>query len=86
MLSGSLSFPYDTPISQDEITFNIHREVFHEINRFKYGDVVETAEGNIGLILTEEDCDKQGFVKYQVMIEGKKYIYSALELHPLSKK
>jgi hypothetical protein len=84
MLSGS--FAIDEPIFTDEITFNIHREVYHDINRFRYGDIVETAEGNIGLILTEEDCDKQGFVKYQVMIEGNKYIYSALELYPLEKK
>lgn len=77
MLSGSF---------MDEITFNIHREVYHEINRFKYGDIVETAEGNIGLVLTEEEHDKQGFLKYQIMVEGKKYIYSALELHPLGKK
>ena len=84
MLTGSLFV--EEPIVVDEITFNIHREVFHEINRFKYGDIVETAEGNIGLVLTEEDCDKQGFAKYQIMVEGKKYIYSALELYPLEKK
>ena len=57
-----------------------------EINRFKSGDMIETAEGNIGLILSEEGCDKQGFVKYQVMIQGGKYIYSALEMYPLEKK
>jgi len=86
MLSGSLGFPYNTPVFEDEITFNIHREVYHEINRFKYGDIVETAEGNVGLVLSEESCDRQGFVKYQIMVEGKKYIYSSLELYPLEKK
>tara|TARA_R110001592_G_scaffold74022_1_gene225267 strand:+ start:350 stop:625 length:276 start_codon:yes stop_codon:yes gene_type:complete len=73
-------------VFMDEITFNIHREIYNDINRFKYGDIVETAEGNVGLVLTEEDCDKQGFIKYQIMVEGKKYIYSALELYPLEKK
>ena len=70
----------------DGITFNIHRDVFMDINRFKAGDMVETAEGNIGLILTEDGCDKQGFVRYQVMINGGKYMYSALEMYPLEKK
>ena len=70
----------------DGITFNIHRDVFMEINRFKSGDMIETAEGNVGLILSEEGCDKQGFIKYQVMIQGGKYIYTALEMYPLEKK
>ena len=70
----------------DGITFNIHRDVFMDINRFKTGDMVETAEGNIGLILSEDGCDKQGFVRYQVMINGGKYMYSALEMYPLEKK
>ena len=68
------------------ITFNIHRDVFLDINRFKIGDMIETAEGNVGLIVSEEGCDKQGFVKYQVMIQGGKYIYAALEMYPLEKK
>ena len=29
-----------------------------DINRFKDGDMVETAEGNIGLIMSEDGCDK----------------------------
>ena len=70
----------------DGITFNIHRDVFMDINRFKTGDMVETAEGNIGLIMSEDGCDKQGFVRYQVMINGGKYMYSALEMYPLEKK
>lgn len=84
MVTGSLSGRES--VFADEITFNIHREVYHDINRFKYGDIVETAEGNVGLVLTEEEGDKQGFLKYQIMVEGKKYIYSALELYPLEKK
>lgn len=83
-LSGSMS--QEIPVDLDGITFNIHRDVFMSINRYKAGDMVETAEGNIGLILTEEDCDRQGFLKYQVMVSGKKYIYSALELYLLEKK
>ena len=84
MFSGSFSF--DDHNFVDEVTFNIHREIYHDINKYKYGDIIETAEGNIGLVLSEEDCDKQGFLKYQIMIEGKKYIYSALEIYPLEKK
>jgi len=88
-LTGSISTDINDDFDGmdfDGITFNIHRDVFMEINRFKSGDMIETAEGNIGLILSEEGCDKQGFVKYQVMIQGGKYIYSALEMYPLEKK
>jgi len=80
MISGSY------PIDLDGVTFNIHREVYHDINRYKTGDIVETAEGNVGLVIKEEDCDRQGFMKYQIMVEGKKYIYTSLELYPLEKK
>ena len=83
-ISGSIA--EDLPIDRDGVTFNIHRDVYMDINRFKVGDMVETAEGNIGLVLSEEDCDRQGFMKYQVMIEGGKYLYAALELYPLEKK
>ena len=88
-LTGSISTDINDDFDGmdfDGITFNIHRDVFMEINRFKSGDMIETAEGNIGLILSEEGCDKQGFVNYQVMIQGGKYIYSALEMYPLEKK
>ena len=68
------------------VTFNIHREVYVDINRYVSGDMVETAEGNVGLVISEEDYDRQGFMKYQIMIEGKKYIYTSLELYPLEKK
>ena len=57
-----------------------------DINRYRAGDMIETAEGNVGLILSEDGCDKQGFVRYHVMINGGKYIYSALEMYPLEKK
>ena len=70
----------------DGITFNIHREIYMDINRYRAGDMIETAEGNVGLILSEDGCDKQGFVRYHVMINGGKYIYSALEMYPLEKK
>jgi len=68
------------------VTFNIHKEVFIDVNRYSSGDMVETAEGNVGLVISEEDCDRQGFMKYQIMVEGKKYIYTSLELYPLEKK
>ena len=88
-LTGSISTDVNADFDGmdfDGITFNIHRDVFMEINRFKSGDMIETAEGNVGLILSEEGCGKQGFVKYQVMIQGGKYIYTALEMYPLEKK
>ena len=83
-LSGSIDA--DFHVDFDGITFNIHRDVYMNINQFKIGDMIETAEGNIGLILSEDGCDKQGFVRYQVMINGGKYMYSALEMYPLEKK
>ena len=83
-LSGSIDANFH--VDFDGITFNIHRDVYMDINRFKIGDMIETAEGNIGLILSEDGCDKQGFVRYQVMINGGKYMYSALEMYPLEKK
>ena len=83
-LSGSM--PTEMPVDLDGITFNIHRDVYMDINRYRPGDMVETAEGNVGLIMLEDGCDRQGFVRYQVMIQGGKYIYTALELYPLEKK
>jgi hypothetical protein len=80
MLTGSLH------ADMDGVTFNIHREVYMDLNSYKPGDIVETAEGNVGLVIKEEDCDRQGFMKYQIMVEGKKYIYTSLELYPLEKK
>ena len=83
-ITGSIDAGFH--VDFEGITFNIHRDVYMEINRFKSGDMIETAEGNIGLILSEDGCDKQGFVRYQVMIDGGKYMYSALEMYPLEKK
>jgi len=83
-ITGSIDVGFH--VDFEGITFNIHRDVYMDINRFKSGDMIETAEGNIGLILSEDGCDKQGFVRYQVMIDGGKYMYSALEMYPLEKK
>ena len=83
-ITGSVAAGFH--VDFEGITFNIHRDVYMDINRFKSGDMIETAEGNIGLILSEDGCDKQGFVRYQVMIDGGKYMYSALEMYPLEKK
>ena len=82
----TLTRSFDIPLDFEGNTFNIQREVYMDINRYKSGDMIETAEGNIGLILSEDGCDKQGFVRYQVMINGGKYMYSALEMYPLEKK
>ena len=84
IITGSIDAGFH--VDFEGITFNIHRDVYMDINRFKSGDMIETAEGNIGLILSEDGCDKQGFVRYQVMIDGGKYMYSALEMYPLEKK
>ena len=83
-ISGSIDVGFH--VDFDGITFNIHREIYMDINRYKAGDMIETAEGNIGLIVSEDGCDKQGFVRYHVMINGGKYLYSALEMYPLEKK
>ena len=83
-ITGSIDAGFH--VDFEGVTFNIHRDVYMDINRFKSGDMIETAEGNIGLILSEDGCDKQGFVRYQVMIDGGKYMYSALEMYPLEKK
>ena len=82
----TLTGSFDIPLDFEGITFNIHREVYMDINRYKSGDMIETAAGYIGLILSEDGCDKPGFVRYQVMINGGKYMYSALEMYPLEKK
>ena len=83
-ITGSVDVGFH--VDFEGVTFNIHRDVYMDINRFKTGDMIETAEGNVGLILSEDGCDKQGFVRYQVMISGGKYMYSALEMYPLEKK
>ena len=81
---GSISLdPIDPDIDSlydEEITYNVHPDVIIKANSFTIGDLVETAEGHIGLVIGEAEYDRQGFQKYQINIRGKKYLYTSIEL------
>ena len=70
----------------DEITYNVHPDVIIKANSFTIGDLVETAEGHIGLVTGEAEYDRQGFQKYQINIRGKKYLYTSIELKKMESK
>lgn len=70
----------------EEITYNVHPEVIIKANSFTIGDLVETAEGHIGLVIGEAEYDRQGFQKYQINIRGKKYLYTSIELKKMESK
>lgn len=70
----------------EEITYNVHPEVIIKANSFTIGDLVETAEGHIGLVIGEAEYDRQGFQKYQINIRGKKYLYTSIELKRMENK
>ena len=70
----------------EEITYNVHPEVIIKANSFTIGDLVETAEGHIGLVIGEAEYDRQGFQKYQINIRGKKYLYTSIELKKMENK
>ena len=70
----------------EEITYNVHPDVIIKANSFTIGDLVETAEGHIGLVIGEAEYDRQGFQKYQINIRGKKYLYTPLELQRIENK
>ncbi|HAI39471.1 MAG TPA: hypothetical protein DCM40_15870 [Maribacter sp.] len=70
----------------EEITYNVHPDVIIKANSFTIGDLVETAEGHIGLIVGEAEYDRQGFQKYQINIRGKKYLYTSIELKKMENK
>jgi len=79
------SCTYDD-IYNEEITFNVHPDVIIKANSFTIGDLVETAEGHIGLVVREAEYDRQGFQKYEVNIKGKKYLYTSIEMKKLESK
>jgi hypothetical protein len=79
------SCTYDD-IYNEEITFNVHPDVIIKANSFTIGDLVETAEGHIGLVTREAEYDRQGFQKYEVNIKGKKYLYTSIEMKKLESK
>ena len=70
----------------EEITYNVHPEVIIKANSFTIGDLVETADGHIGLVIGEAEYDRQGFQKYQINIRGKKYLYTSIELKKMENK
>ena len=70
----------------EEITYNVHPDVIIKANSFTIGDLVETAEGHIGLVIGEAEYDRQGFQKYQINIRGKKYLYTSIELQRIENK
>jgi hypothetical protein len=79
------SCTYDD-IYNEEITFNVHPDVIIKANSFTIGDLVETAEGHIGLVTREAEYDRQGFQKYEVNIKGKKYLYTSIEMKKMENK
>ena len=87
---GKISLdPLDLEIDSlydEEITYNVHPDVIIKANCFTIGDLVETAEGYIGLVIGEAEYDRQGFQKYQINIRGKKYIYTSIELKKMENK
>ena len=44
------------------------------------GDLVMTAEGDTGLVVEQSTRDLQGFVIFKILMQGKEFFYSALEL------
>jgi hypothetical protein len=88
--------PYDGTIEPDfsvtddyyseEITYNVHPDFIIAANSFHIGDLVETAEGHIGLVVGEAEYDRQGFQKYEVNIRGKKYLYTSIEMKKMENK
>ena len=63
-----------------EITYNVHPHHMKEINNIKLGELVQTAEGDLALVVELVSKDTQGFNVYKVMIEGKEFLYSSLEV------
>tara|TARA_R100001086_G_scaffold248862_1_gene186806 strand:+ start:1276 stop:1566 length:291 start_codon:yes stop_codon:yes gene_type:complete len=87
---GRISLDLENPdidtLYDEEITYNVHPEVIIKANSFTIGDLVETAEGHIGLVIGEAEYDRQGFQKYQINIRGKKYLYTSIELKKMENK
>ena len=87
---GRISLDLENPdidtLYDEEITYNVHPEVIIQANSFTIGDLVETAEGHIGLVIGEAEYDRQGFQKYQINIRGKKYLYTSIELKKMENK
>ena len=63
-----------------EITYNVHPRHLQEINNIVLGDLVMTAEGDTGLVVEQSTRDLQGFTIFKILMQGKEFFYSALEL------
>ena len=63
-----------------EITYNVHPRHLQEINNITLGDLVLTAEGDTGLVVEQSTRDLQGFIIFKILMQGKEFFYSALEL------
>ena len=62
------------------ITYDVHPRHMKELNSLIPGDLVETPNGEVGLIVDISDKDVQGFNIYTVLISGSELFYSSLEL------
>jgi hypothetical protein len=62
------------------ITYNVHPRHLQMIEQVRVGDLAETSQRDIGLIVEEVDRDLQGFTMYKVLIKGEEQIFSSLEL------
>jgi hypothetical protein len=86
---GKFPIDYESMVDDyysEEITYNVHPDFIIAANSFRIGDLVETAEGHIGLIVREAEYDRQGFQKYEVNIRGKKYLYTSIEMKKMENK
>jgi hypothetical protein len=66
-----------------EVSYNVHMTHLRRINSLKIGDLVETVEGDTALVIDWATKDMQGFNVYKVMIDGKEFFYSSLELNKI---
>jgi|TARA_R110001592_G_scaffold6267_2_gene33705 hypothetical protein len=64
----------------DDITYNVNMRWLRQINNIKPGDLVATSEEETALVLELVSRDMQGFDVYKVLVDGKEFLYSALEL------
>jgi hypothetical protein len=63
-----------------EITYNVNMYWLRQINKVKPGNLVMTPEEETALVLELVSRDMQGFDMYKVLIQGKEFLYSTLEL------
>tara|TARA_R110002020_G_scaffold112588_1_gene258933 strand:+ start:1188 stop:1496 length:309 start_codon:yes stop_codon:yes gene_type:complete len=64
----------------DDVTYNVNMRWLRQINNIKPGDLVTTSEEETALLLELVSKDMQGFDVYKVLVNGKEFLYSTLEL------